>query len=242
MRSARRVFLCVAALTSAVGCGGTGTEKVDGQTPPGDVLVQGVLEVPLTPEDVAALPAGFAETAKTFGWIRTEKGFELVVPISRAVLLYAGREAPPSDSKGFIPESAVRPQPRGVLPSLKTLTGAVPLTPVKDAATAKTVYRLTQTFGGSSDCCRKSGLQVPEAVRGDPMEGRCLDYNGTYTDGTNYPRSDQRAYKNFVGSDCNLAMLAGHCFADHLNGGCYKNHGSKLCSDLIGHSSAYHTH
>ena len=45
----------------------------------------------------------------------------------------------------------------------------------------------------------------------------------------------------FPGSDCNIAMLIGFCYLDHLRGGCTKNNGIK-CSAYIGHKLYFHVH
>ncbi len=75
----------------------------------------------------------------------------------------------------------------------------------------------------------------------EPMYGRCMDYNGPFSDGGNYPKSHWRAYTNFIGSDCDIALLYGYCYLDHYVGGCEENHG-QLCSSLIGHNPDYHVH
>ncbi|TXH66980.1 MAG: hypothetical protein E6Q83_19035 [Thiothrix sp.] len=73
--------------------------------------------------------------------------------------------------------------------------------------------------------------------------GRCMDYNGYLSDGGNYPVSDWRSSRNFIGSDCDIAMARGYCWSEHIvRGGCYKTHNGRSCSYLIGHSDDYHQH
>lgn len=77
---------------------------------------------------------------------------------------------------------------------------------------------------------------------GGPMDDtRCLDYNGWAGNGVNYPKSHYLATVGFPGSDCNIAMLIGFCYLDHLRGGCTKNNGIK-CSAYIGHPLYFHVH
>ena len=72
-----------------------------------------------------------------------------------------------------------------------------------------------------------------------PMDSRCLDYNGFFSDHGNYPLSDWRAFRNFIGSDCDRALS--RCILDHLySGGCMGRHGG--CSKYIGHSQSEHWH
>lgn len=85
---------------------------------------------------------------------------------------------------------------------------------------------------------------LPDATSSEPMDPeRCLDYNGTNTDGNNYPRSDWRAWRNFVGSDCDIALGQGYCWSEYITKkSCWETHGERICSKLIGHSTSYHTH
>lgn len=78
---------------------------------------------------------------------------------------------------------------------------------------------------------------------GNPMDVRCLDYNGPFSDGGNYPKTHWRAFMNFVGSDCDLSFIScgALCAKDHMVGGCATNH-KKLCSAIINHSTSYHKH
>ena len=80
-----------------------------------------------------------------------------------------------------------------------------------------------------------------KSTKAEPMDGRCLDYNGWWSDGGNYGKTDWRAYRNFVMSDCDRAFFSG-CWRDHYSGGCWAVHGSGGCSRVIGHSSDYHKH
>lgn len=85
---------------------------------------------------------------------------------------------------------------------------------------------------------RKASYNNPQS---EPME-RCMDYNGPMSDGVNYPKTDWRAFRNFVGSDCYLTFcVLPICLLDHLVGGCQKAH-IVLCSTFIGHSHYYHQH
>ncbi|WP_288966669.1 hypothetical protein [uncultured Porphyromonas sp.] len=64
---------------------------------------------------------------------------------------------------------------------------------------------------------------------------RCIDYNGKWGDGENYPRNDPRALKNFIGSDCYKAVRMGHCLMEHISSekSCYSAHGGKICSEFL---------
>lgn len=199
---------------AALGCRGDG--------PSGATSVVSLVQATLPAEELARLPQGFEARAAELGWRRTPTGFEGTFPIPDAELLH---------------HNAVVTESSGAAPKIRTAQGLMPLRAVRDPRTGRAIYQLVVPFGPEAECC------VGAAAAGDePMEGRCLDYNGTYTDGKNYPKSDPRAFRNFIGSDCSIALSRGYCGGDHINGGCYKNHGGKLCSDLIGHSSSYHTH
>ena len=91
------------------------------------------------------------------------------------------------------------------------------------------------------DCHKEKSGNAP-TTSGYTEMARCPDYNGTFTDGKNYPKSDWRAYKNFLGSCCDQAINKGHCFLDHYNGGCAVSHGGRTCSYLIYHPEDYHIH
>ncbi|MBO9658404.1 MAG: hypothetical protein J7527_06230, partial [Chitinophagaceae bacterium] len=94
-----------------------------------------------------------------------------------------------------------------------------------------------------AECC--SQKLTGDSTGNDPMDDlRCLDYNGLSADGQNRPRTDPQAAINFINSDCQLALVQGFCWSEHLGAvtGCQKNHNGKICSELINHSTTYHTH
>jgi hypothetical protein len=226
-----------------------------------EAILEGVLRVKMTPEQIAKLPKGFIGTAEKAGWERTAEGFQRVVPIKNVELTDAtGNVLKPgpdgvfkslplrldkdrsqklmSESPGRLPAgSSVIENPR-----LKTKIGELNLYTIGERA-GRRVLRIDQAWGEPADCCSTGATGLFVVPKGDPMDdARCLDYNGTNTDGVNYPKSDYRAFVNFVGSDCDIALGQGNCFLDHVNGGCFANHDKKLCSALIGHPSTYHTH
>lgn len=78
---------------------------------------------------------------------------------------------------------------------------------------------------------------------GEPMGGVCLDYNGRYSDGINHSNKSAKGVRNFIGSDCFMAMDRGYCWTELVTKKlCYDTHKGKICSALIGHSSKYHKH
>lgn len=81
-------------------------------------------------------------------------------------------------------------------------------------------------FFFNMDCCPPT-----KVVDNTP---RCKDYNGPYGDQQNDAGGLQEII-NFIGSDCNLAMMQGLCLDEHSNGtgGCFATHGGKLCTELI---------
>jgi hypothetical protein len=91
---------------------------------------------------------------------------------------------------------------------------------------------------------KDSRHKVQANATGSPMNDlRCLDYNGPFSDGGNYDKNTWRAFYNFMGSDCELALYKGYCWTEHFTGrGCSLTHGGKTCSVLIGHSPNYHKH
>ena len=92
-----------------------------------------------------------------------------------------------------------------------------------------------------TDCHKEKKSNHP-TLSGYKNMGRCLDYNGQFSDGGNYPHSDRRAWTNFVGSDCYYAMSWGYCWSELKNPGCYETHGGRSCSSILGCPDYYHTH
>ncbi|RAS76665.1 hypothetical protein [Priestia endophytica] len=77
-------------------------------------------------------------------------------------------------------------------------------------------------------------------VKGDWVH--CNRFNGPSSDGYHYPKTNWRAYRNFVGSDCDWA-LAIRCVKDYTsNTWCNGSGGAAACSGKIGHSKKYHKH
>jgi len=91
-----------------------------------------------------------------------------------------------------------------------------------------------------TDCHKEKKSNHP-TLSGYKEMGRCMDYNGDFSDGGNYGKKDWRAYRNFVGSDCFYALDWGYCSSEHWTGGCYATHG-RSCSAILGCPDGYHTH
>lgn len=90
--------------------------------------------------------------------------------------------------------------------------------------------------------CHKEESKGHATTSGYKDMGRCMDYNGQFTDGKNYPKNHWRAYTNFIGSDCDIAVSRGYCLLDHYNGGCAVSHGGRTCSSILGCPEGYHMH
>ncbi|MFL0475574.1 hypothetical protein ACH0CI_26695 [Priestia sp. 179-F W1.4 NHS] len=70
----------------------------------------------------------------------------------------------------------------------------------------------------------------------------CNRFNGTFTDGYHYPKTNWRALRNFTNSDCDKA-LAIRCVKDYTSETwCNGTGGAAACSGKLGHSKKYHTH
>jgi hypothetical protein len=70
----------------------------------------------------------------------------------------------------------------------------------------------------------------------------CNRWNGPHTDDYHYPKTNWKALRNFVGSDCDRA-LAARCLKDYTsNTWCNGSGGPAACSGKIGHSKRYHKH
>lgn len=92
-----------------------------------------------------------------------------------------------------------------------------------------------------TDCHKEKKGNHP-TLSGYKQMGRCLDYNGDFSDGGNYPRSDWRAWQNFIGSDCSYAVNILYCLTEQWTGGCYATHGGRSCSEILGCPDSYHKH
>lgn len=68
----------------------------------------------------------------------------------------------------------------------------------------------------------------------------CNRFNGPASDGGHYPKTHWRAYANFVGSDCDLALLQStKCYG---HGYCNQSGPAAGCSTIIDHNRFYHPH
>ncbi len=85
-----------------------------------------------------------------------------------------------------------------------------------------------------------------EYSEGDKVH--CNRFNGPASDNVHYPKSHWKAYLNFVGSDCQLAItgdeiLGNLCVLDYTDDPwCNGVGGPAACSFVIGHSTTYHKH
>lgn len=76
----------------------------------------------------------------------------------------------------------------------------------------------------------------------------CNRFNGPLTDDVHYPKTHWRAYVNFAGSDCQLAITSSNpvgklCALDYTSSPwCNGSGGPAACSKVIGHSTKYHRH
>ena len=76
----------------------------------------------------------------------------------------------------------------------------------------------------------------------------CNRFNGPASDNVHYPKSHWKAYTNFVGSDCQLAItfnksLGPLCALDYTSNTWCNGYGrAAACSAVIGHSRTYHKH
>lgn len=76
----------------------------------------------------------------------------------------------------------------------------------------------------------------------------CNRFNGPGSDGVHYPKTHWKAYVNFVGSDCQLAVTFNKyygklCALDYTsNKWCNGYGGPAACSGVIGHKKTYHKH
>ncbi len=82
-------------------------------------------------------------------------------------------------------------------------------------------------------CCSEKqnlyGGDRDEQPRGE----RCIDYNGPLGNQQNDEKGIQEVI-NFLGSDCNIAVVMGLCWGEHGQGkSCYRTHGEKICTELI---------
>lgn len=94
-------------------------------------------------------------------------------------------------------------------------------------------YDRLNTSASSSLACDACHTTLRKAEKDD--EPRCIDYNGKFSDGVNYPKSDWRALRNFIGSDCYEAVKRGYCLMEHASKepSCYRAHGGKICTELV---------
>lgn len=60
------------------------------------------------------------------------------------------------------------------------------------------------------NCHSKEGKGIRTSGTRKEM-GRCMDYNGKWSDGGNYRITDPRSARNFTDSDCDKAMWRGYC-------------------------------
>lgn len=192
----------------------------------------------LSDADVALLPADFQEKAATIGWNRVLGGFEQTTP-GLGVMVTDGQTTIITDKNGYfrLPRSASTDHLRVVFGKTQ-----LPLKRITSRSTETIGFGLTLPYTG---CCTTDSYDTISEQYGNrgAMSGRCLDYNGWWSDGRNYPLTDWRAYRNFVASDCNRAWAVfPTCFGDRFLSGCWAVHGDGGCSRTIHHSWRYHKH
>lgn len=251
---------------SGIGAKAVAQGQVEPEAPSGRALV--TQRVRLTRAQSARLPRAFARTAALTGWRQRGDGYVSTGPLAYAELTN-GRVSVFTDGDGYFPlpeggpaglRVVIRGTGRAVgsrearrsqeLPleelageELAAIQEAVP--PTTERVPGAAARSATATLGLEVpflDCCFRNSPARGSVSARNAMDGRCLDYNGVWTDGGNYPRSDWRAFRNFVGSDCDLAFFRAGCWRDHFSGGCWAVHGAGGCSAKIGHAWSYHRH
>ena len=184
-----------------------------------------VIEANLSLAEIHSLPGDFVERAAIAGWQKTPAGFRKTILLSEALAQDVNRKIIRLEGIGK----------RGLQ------VGSLQLSFREGGQReGRPVYQLLIPFKDRGHCpLHKIQAQATQAASNAMEDGRCLDYNGWWTDGGNYPKDDWRAYRNFVMSDCDRALV--FCVFDHVVGGCVANHGHS-CSRFIGHDSFYHKH
>lgn len=264
--SRKKVWLSLGLVAAAAcivpiaGCGGGDAKRAssEGAPPAPAQQLRIVAEARLTDAEVAQLPADFVAKAATAGWKRVPGGFEKA-GVTPALKITDGTHTASTDASGNFTLPAVQPHATSASPAaagLRVVVGQTSL-PLTEAAAPRSLP--SSPAGGAKvwtlqvpyDCCAGAtagnsccagGKPMAVMPRGEPMDGRCLDYNGWWSDGGNYGKTDWRAYRNFVMSDCDRAFFSAGCWQDHYRGGCWAVHGQGGCSARIGHSSDYHKH
>lgn len=68
----------------------------------------------------------------------------------------------------------------------------------------------------------------------------CNRFNGIYTDGIHYKKTNPNSYKNFIGSDCDISLAnSTKCWGHSY---CNQSGPPAGCSKIIGHQTTYHNH
>jgi len=264
-------LIFVGAAYSLLGCSGSGEI-----TPPpqGKPLQRLLIEshVPLPAAEISKLPANFERKIGLTGWTRDAQSVKRSLP-AKNVSFTNGTQTVTTDARGYflLPENVTSNNWKILVdgkatdqPQLESSKSDSTSSPLTSSSSAQIVINTKEsgnwTFEVPFSCCAQSKMaccktpapsksqQEPKSnvAARNPMNGRCLDYNGWWTDGQNYERDSWRhtwlAFRNFLGSDCDYAMYRGHnCWRDHSSS-CWSVHGSGGCSRLIGHSSDYHRH
>ncbi|RYD71682.1 MAG: hypothetical protein EOP53_23240 [Sphingobacteriales bacterium] len=95
-------------------------------------------------------------------------------------------------------------------------------------------YLLKMDGGCCGNVDKLAGMNAVSRLQYVAGNPRCVDYNGPMGNGQNDSGFWQESI-NFIGSTCSLAVAQGNCWGEHMDGtgGCYQNHGGRLCGELI---------
>jgi len=202
--------------------------------------LMGIYRISLTPTErkQLGLPADFSEKVKKAGWEEVDGDFVTVGPLPDAEIS-DGSAMVRTDPDGYFD---LRVFPADAELAVVGAGKRLPLAYADGSTVSEMLQKRNEVPVWSLELSIKGCCPEPGKVHIQYDEARCLDYNGWWSDGRNYPLSDLRAARNYIASDCDRVGLA--CWKEHagLISSCYANHGNKICSTLIGHSEKYHKH
>lgn len=179
-------------------------------------------------------------------WRRTPDGLERIGPVVNFEIRVNG-VVTRTDKNGFFKLVSNQPDKKGQDIIEVPINNEFSLSAVSDI---QQDYRIKSSYGSSKvwtiraeGCCKETADEDIQ-TRQEPMDGRCMDYNGPNTNGANYLRSSTGlAWDNFEGSDCYIAVFDTYCWTEHfpiVGRDCWVNHGGKNCSILINRPSEFY--
>lgn len=209
-----------------------------------------VLKIDLTSEDKKLLGKDFLqEVEKKYGWKRTKTGYEKFYPAQDGSLTINGKEVDVASDGTFAISEDDKYLDIQFKANGQEISTKLEKNDSQNIDMVKTIdfKDFIKAMDGEMANPESGDISIQSEVGQKHYPGdrvHCNRFNGEYTDHIYYNHWDPRAWRNFIGSDCDWAFLSYDCENDYTSNtkcrGLQSAYNYRNCSWALGHSNRYH--